>query len=117
MDDKFTWFGSLGKKSKLDRFLLNLSWSLNNAWQSSGDGRLVSDHIPIILKANFSNWGEGPLREFNSWLDNKDFICWLEGEKFTEREVIQILVLIPGERRGAESRNGALPTKEHQQTH
>lgn len=50
---KFTWFGPQGKKSKLDRAIVNVKWSENYQWHLYSFQRQHSDHRPIFL---FSKW-------------------------------------------------------------
>lgn len=51
-NDSFTWFGTQGKCSKLDRFLVNSIWSDLGQWSVKSLCRLSSDHKPIMLSSN-----------------------------------------------------------------
>lgn len=49
---KFTWFGPRGKKSRLDRILVNDVWAENIGWFARGWSRRNSDHCPISLQSS-----------------------------------------------------------------
>lgn len=58
LEYKFTWFGPMNRKSKLDRFLINIWWPSTNNWQAIEDCRRGSDYIPLVLRAKLVNWGQ-----------------------------------------------------------
>ncbi|XP_021998284.1 uncharacterized protein LOC110895278 [Helianthus annuus] len=71
---KFTYFKKKGRKfSKLDRILVNQDFF--DLWS---DGcltalqRFLSNHAPILLVTDLSNFGLVPFRFFNSWLEESD---------------------------------------------
>lgn len=64
----FTWFGPLDRKSKLDRVIVNKKWLATSSWRVDGWNRRNSDHIPISLSCDKSNWGPKPFKVFNEWL-------------------------------------------------
>ncbi|GLU23474.1 hypothetical protein SLE2022_394740 [Rubroshorea leprosula] len=72
---KFTWYHSNGASmSRLDRFLLSEEWCLN--WENVkqwGLNRSLSDHCPIVLKNQISDWGPKPFRFFDAWLELPQF--------------------------------------------
>ncbi|GKV34650.1 hypothetical protein SLEP1_g43008 [Rubroshorea leprosula] len=72
---KFTWYQPNGASmSRLDRFLLSEEWCLN--WDNVkqwGLNRSLSDHYPIVLKNQISNWGPKPFRFFDAWLEFPQF--------------------------------------------
>lgn len=76
----FTWFGTNSKKSRLDRALINVEWNLTGPWVTKGLERRNSDHRPILLSCESSNWGPRPFRIFNCWLENEKLIHTLESE-------------------------------------
>ncbi|XVF38299.1 hypothetical protein REPUB_Repub20aG0089000 [Reevesia pubescens] len=63
---KFTWFGHGTKKSRLDHFLLGLNW-INKFCNLSlrGLNRSNSDHIPLLLNFDSSDWGLRPFKFLN----------------------------------------------------
>ncbi|GKV44765.1 hypothetical protein SLEP1_g51921 [Rubroshorea leprosula] len=70
---KFTWYHSNGNQmSRIDRFLLSEGWL--SKWCDTkqwGLTRTVSDHCPIMLKVNKTNWGPKPFKFFDAWLDDQ----------------------------------------------
>jgi len=67
----FTWFRGDGiSMSRLDRFLLSNKWCekwphcIQVAYQ-----RGLSDHVPMMLHVDESNWGPHPLRMLKCWSD------------------------------------------------
>ncbi|GKV41384.1 hypothetical protein SLEP1_g48927 [Rubroshorea leprosula] len=72
---KFTWYQPNGASmSRLDRFLLSEEWCLN--WDNVkqwGLNRSLSDHCPIVLKNQISDWGPKPFRFFDAWLEFPQF--------------------------------------------
>lgn len=53
----FTWFGHDNKRSRLDRVLVNECWMASQAWKVSAGHRRSSDHLPLILLGDISDWG------------------------------------------------------------
>ncbi|XP_019427226.1 PREDICTED: uncharacterized protein LOC109335545 [Lupinus angustifolius] len=78
---KFTWFVSNGSAmSKLDRFLINDSWS--STWDQLVQmslKRTFSDHCPTVLKYDVNDWGPSPFRTNNRWFSNVEFGKFVEG--------------------------------------
>lgn len=78
---KFTWIGPNGKRSKLDRALVNANWAQLGNWRLQALPRKNSDHKPLLLYYLYSDWGPKPFRVFNTWLkeislqkDSKEFL-------------------------------------------
>ncbi|XP_019454717.1 PREDICTED: uncharacterized protein LOC109355873 [Lupinus angustifolius] len=72
---KFTWHLSNGKAmSKIYRFLVNDGWltKWGNLVQL-GLPRTFSDHCPILLNTDTSDWGPTPFRTNNCWLSDHRF--------------------------------------------
>ncbi|KAJ0811025.1 putative RNA-directed DNA polymerase [Helianthus annuus] len=68
---KYTFLSGDGKKmSKIDRFLVSSEFMTKwpNATLRALE-RVISDHSPLILMTNESNYGPTPFRFFNSWLE------------------------------------------------
>lgn len=64
----FTWFGPKDKKSRLDRVLVNDKWILTHQWKVSAGHRRSSDHLPLTLASDSTNWGPKPFRAFDDWM-------------------------------------------------
>ncbi|RZB65498.1 hypothetical protein D0Y65_041524 [Glycine soja] len=80
---QYTWFRPNGEsKSRLDRALISPEW--RDTWPENVQftlSRNVSDHCPILIKANNVDWGPKPFRILNCWLTDKSFSdvvkhCW-----------------------------------------
>ncbi|XP_019433565.1 PREDICTED: uncharacterized protein LOC109340346 [Lupinus angustifolius] len=72
---KFTWFLSNGNAmSRIDRFLVNDGWlvSWGNLVQL-GLPKTFSDHCPILLKIDNSDWGPTPFHTNNCWFSDHRF--------------------------------------------
>lgn len=67
---QYTWFGTEGKKSKLDRVLVNCEWSSTGNWQVKALNRKHSDHKPLFLHAETLNSGPKPFKVFDCHLSN-----------------------------------------------
>jgi hypothetical protein len=70
---RFTWLHPNGvTMSRLDRVLLSTDWMLKwtnpNVWALSRD---VSDHCPLVVQYNSSEWGMKPFQFNNFWLQHK----------------------------------------------
>lgn len=74
----FTWYGREHKKSKLDRFLVTSDWVLNGNWIAEALHRQNSDHRPLVLKCDLSNWGPRPFKFFNSWMEDENMVTLLK---------------------------------------
>jgi len=65
----FTWFRGDGiSMSRLDQFLLSNKWC--QQWPNSiqvAHQRGLSDHVPVMLHVDASNWGPRPLRMLKCW--------------------------------------------------
>ncbi|GJY34661.1 putative RNA-directed DNA polymerase, eukaryota, reverse transcriptase zinc-binding domain protein [Tanacetum coccineum] len=71
----FTWMNKAGTKlSKLDRFLFseNVIEALLDVQITTLD-RLWSDHNPILLHCNKSDYGLTPFRFYHSWFNRNEF--------------------------------------------
>ncbi|XP_058784900.1 uncharacterized protein LOC131659770 [Vicia villosa] len=79
---KFTWFSGDGKsKSRIDHFLV--ADATMDRWGVVGqfvDLRDISDHCPIWIMVEKSNWGPKPFRSNNEWFSHKDFLPFVEKE-------------------------------------
>ncbi|KAK8681329.1 hypothetical protein V6N13_053733 [Hibiscus sabdariffa] len=95
---RFTWFGSGNKCSRLDRFLLSMEWleRFPGLVQVSLP-RGISDHVPLILVLDETDWGPKPFRFINAWVDNpRDFqrmgIKWEFGSIDDQIESYELLL-------------------------
>ncbi|XP_071741231.1 uncharacterized protein [Rutidosis leptorrhynchoides] len=74
-NDMFTWDGPGGKKSRIDRILVNIEWL--SLWPGAvviaGD-KNMSDHKPLIWGEKYLFWGPKPFRFFNGWFEFRKFI-------------------------------------------
>lgn len=68
----FTWIGTDGKCSELDRFLLSESWFIYGQWKVNSLGRQLSDHKAIYLQTDHTNWGPRPFKSYNWWLGEEE---------------------------------------------
>lgn len=59
---KFTWFGPQGKKSRIDRAIVNQEWFDENRWHLNSLPRKQSDHRPLFLFTKVVNWGSKPFK-------------------------------------------------------
>ncbi|XP_058756338.1 uncharacterized protein LOC131629578 [Vicia villosa] len=79
---KFTWFSGGGKSmSRIDRFIV--SSIVVDRWEVIGQAvgdRDISDHCPIWLMKDNSNWGPKPFRFNNEWFSNSSFVSFVEKE-------------------------------------
>lgn len=75
----FTWFGPQGKKSKLDRALVNANWMDLGQWTLKALCRSNSDHRPLLLKIENLNWGPKPFKVFNCWLKEESLKSIVDG--------------------------------------
>ncbi|KAK8623630.1 hypothetical protein V6N13_064997 [Hibiscus sabdariffa] len=70
---KFTWIGSGGKRSKIDRFLAEVSWlEKKEDTVVKSLPRSLSDHIPILLYNGRIDWGPRPFKMINAWVGRED---------------------------------------------
>jgi len=68
------------KLSKLDRFLVNVSFV--NRWPTANSvplPRVLSNHCPILLDTKTSDFGPIPFKNFNSWLSNPELKNIIKG--------------------------------------
>jgi hypothetical protein len=86
---RYTWFHPNGvSMSRLDIVLFSEEWLscwVNpSVWVLSRD---VSDHRPLVVRYNSSDWGPKPFRFNNFWLQHKSFkdlvVRTWEGQAFT----------------------------------
>ena len=61
----YTWFGSEGRKSRLDRALLNGVWFQTAIWEIKALCRKHSDHKPILLYSGNNFKAPRPFKLFN----------------------------------------------------
>ncbi|KAK1396773.1 hypothetical protein POM88_006636 [Heracleum sosnowskyi] len=94
----FTWFGKDGKRSKLDRFLLDSVWFSKCQWKVHALGRKHSDHKALILSVEEKNWGGKPFKFFNWWLQEPECVKviqnFLKSNRAIEVENFQVLLKI-----------------------
>ncbi|PWA99289.1 RNA-directed DNA polymerase, eukaryota, Reverse transcriptase zinc-binding domain protein [Artemisia annua] len=71
----FTWMNKSGSKmSKLDRFLISEEVMDDNTdLKAMVLDRLLSDHSPILLHSQKTDYGPTPFKFFQSWFQRKDF--------------------------------------------
>lgn len=67
----FTWFGPSGKRSRLDRVLVNERWSQIANWKIKALCRMHSDHRPLLLFAEPIVHTPKPFKVFNCYLTDK----------------------------------------------
>lgn len=80
----FTWIGRQGKRSRLDRAIINPKTSLSGNWKVTAVPRRNSDHKGLILQQEELNWGPKPFRIFNIWLKEKLLIDMIK-EKLKDK--------------------------------
>lgn len=72
----FTWYRGDGiSMSRLDRFLLSEKWC--ERWPNCiqvAHQRGLSDHVPLFLHVDESNWGPRPLRMLKCWSDYPGYV-------------------------------------------
>ena len=64
----FIWIGRQGKRSRLDRVIINSKLNSICRWITKGTPRKNSDHIGFVLYQESINWGPKPFRVFNIWM-------------------------------------------------
>lgn len=66
---KFTWsnYQDGEKWSRLDRILVHKEWLEHFKLKLWGLPRTISDHCPILLMEDESNWGPKPFKFYNFW--------------------------------------------------
>ena len=64
----FTWYGPEGKKSRLDRILVNFDWSQMAIWEVSALCRKHSDHKPLMMYSGKEDRAAKPFKIFNCFL-------------------------------------------------
>lgn len=67
----FRLFGPAGKKSRLDRALVNPKWWSTCDWNLRTSNMKRSNHKSLHLSLKNMNWGPVPLEVFNLWLQNE----------------------------------------------
>lgn len=71
----FTWYRGDGiSMSRFDRFLLSGKWC--ESWPNCiqvANHRGLSDHVPVVLDVDDSNWGPRPLRMLKCWSDFRGY--------------------------------------------
>lgn len=71
---KFTWIGPIGKRSKLDRALVNSEMAGKTNWNMRALPRKNSDHRGVLLYQEEVDWGPKPFRVFNIWFKVESLI-------------------------------------------
>lgn len=73
---KFTWSNCQdGEKwSRIDRFLAHQEWVERYKLKLWGLPRTLSDHCPILLMEDESDWGPKPFKFYNFWFSNPSCI-------------------------------------------
>lgn len=64
---------------QLDHFLLSSKWM--ETWPNLaqyGLKKSVSNHAVLLLKEVVANWGAKPFKFVNGWIQEKEFIHFLE---------------------------------------
>ncbi|OMO92976.1 reverse transcriptase [Corchorus capsularis] len=99
---KFTWGSNreIPSFSRLDRFLVNSEVLLCFPdLKQKAKPKSLSDHNPILLSVDDTNWGPKPFKFFSHWLEQKGFQelmskAWhdFEVEGTVENDLKQILV-------------------------
>lgn len=74
INTRFTWYGPLNKKRKLDRAILNETSSHMGNWFSQAYPRRNYDHKPLCLKLSKLDGGPKPFKFFNVWLEDRCFV-------------------------------------------
>lgn len=70
-DGRYTWFRG-NAKSKLDRVFVHIDWLSQFPHLSSSIlNRRISDHCPIIVNSQKTNWGPKPFRFQDAWFTHK----------------------------------------------
>lgn len=67
----FTWYGPEGRRSRLDRVLVNADWFKVAAWQVSALCRKHSDHKPLLLFSESETRISRPFKMFNCFLSDE----------------------------------------------
>lgn len=67
---KYTWFGHDGKRSKLDRILVDVLWFKLTSWKVKALNRKHSDHKPLLLYSSVEKVVAKPFRVFNCYLND-----------------------------------------------
>ena len=92
----FTWFRGTSM-SKLDRFFVQLEWLTTFPHLTTSIlKRSVSDHCPIIIKAQNIDWGPKPFRFQNVWLTHHGCMeliksSWLKSMGMTFLEKLKVM--------------------------
>ncbi|XVF10195.1 hypothetical protein REPUB_Repub07fG0161800 [Reevesia pubescens] len=72
---KFTWFGPGNKRSRLNRVLVSINWTLKfTDLCLRGLKRIVFDHVPLLLCSELIDWGLRPFKFLNCWFCSNDFL-------------------------------------------
>lgn len=58
--------------SKLDIVIVNDEWLSSCEWKVQSKHRRHSDHVPLILSSDGTNWGPKPFKPFDDWLMMKE---------------------------------------------
>ena len=64
----FTWIGRQGKRSRLDRVVINSKLDSVCKWTIKATPWKNSDHRVLIFHQESINWGPKPFRVFNIWM-------------------------------------------------
>ncbi|KAK1388298.1 hypothetical protein POM88_016476 [Heracleum sosnowskyi] len=92
----YTWIGPAGRRSRIDRALVNSAWYQQGAWVSKALYRKNSDHRPLLILLDEVNRGPKPFGFFNIWLKDPNskniMLSFLKETKdLGARDVQQIL--------------------------
>ncbi|XP_058764170.1 uncharacterized protein LOC131637587 [Vicia villosa] len=79
---KYSWYSGCGRAmSRIDRFLV--SEAVVDRWCLVGQfigNRDISDHCPVWLVKDNSNWGPKPFKFNNDWFSFPEFLPFVESE-------------------------------------
>ncbi|XP_058777029.1 uncharacterized protein LOC131651377 [Vicia villosa] len=78
----FSWCrGGMKVMSRIDRFLLSVGFiELISAESQEIGEKDISDHSPVWLKCNKTNWGPKPFRSLDYWLDHPQLVSFVSDE-------------------------------------
>lgn len=74
LNAKFTWIGSQGKRSRLDRAFMNAEWYDKAEWSLISLPRKNSDHKGLILSLSERDWGPKLFRIFKYLVERQEIV-------------------------------------------
>ncbi|KAK1393562.1 hypothetical protein POM88_012618 [Heracleum sosnowskyi] len=77
---QYTWYGPTGKRCKFDRILFNNTWWGSGQWSLRALNRKKSNHKPLLLYQQQTDWGPVPFKVYNYWLKNEELCKLVEDE-------------------------------------